>query len=98
MRRRITHTAIVEQRAELVRRKKKKNPPINYTEKELAELSEDKFTFLSLILANKWMEAIYIGVPEYDRKLHFIRAWYNARSNKDKPGHKPAGPVQETLF
>jgi hypothetical protein len=97
MSRRKSPTANHYQRAELIQRKKKRNPAINYQLHELHNIAQDKFMFLSLILANKWMEAIYMGNTDYDQKLHFIRTWYNA----NKPGERKELPKfdgQNTLF
>lgn len=86
------------QRNELVSRRKKSNPEINYTLEELHDFSQDKFYFLSLILQNNWMKAIYMGKPDFDRKLHFIRTWYNTKSDSVKPEEKTSDPKQPTLF
>ena len=82
----------------VMKQKRKKNPEISYTLEELHQLSEDKFMFLSLILNNKWMNAIYMGHNDYDRKLHFIRTWYNSRKPGANPDQIHQGPEQKTLF
>ena len=86
------------QSEELIFRRRKKNPEINYTLDELVNFSQDKFFFLSMILQNDWMKAIYLGKQDYDRKLHFIRTWYNAKSEPQKEEPKNDKPNQPTLF
>lgn len=97
MARRKSFTATNYQRNELIQRKKKTNPAINYELNQLHDIAQDKFMFLSLILQHQWMNAIYTGDNYYNQKLHFIRTWYNANKPEDKK-ETPKFDGQNQLF
>ena len=83
------------QQGYIVDQKRRKNPPINYELWELHNISQDSHMFLNLILVNKWMDCIYTGNAEHDKKLQFIRAWYQARADAHKQTQKPEEPLQD---
>jgi len=63
----------------------KKQSNINYTIKELQQLSETPLFFLQLIQANKWHRLFYRGMDlEHNEKVRFVRAWYKEKTGQIK--------------
>lgn len=81
-----------------------KNKHIPWTGNELLNWSEDKATFILMIVTYGWMKNIYVGDPQQDQRLMIIRKWWAANVNeqalykKSPKKTKFVGETQLKLF
>ena len=92
-----TPTAAWIQRAHITKQRRVKNPPIKYELWQLHNISQDAMLFLNLIIRNRWLDCVYTGEMEHDKKLQFIHAWYNARNSPKEPEKSKEEPPDNQM-